>query len=65
LAKHLIAHGNPNPIRIANLFDAIAPHIAISANPLFFTNIILVTKSGIAEPTASTVIPATVSDIDR
>jgi hypothetical protein len=48
---------------MANLFDAMAPHIAISANPLFFTNIILVTKSGKAVPTASNVIPATVSDI--
>jgi hypothetical protein len=60
---HLIIQGKPNPTKIANLFDAMAPHIAISANPLFFTNIILVTKSGKAEPTASNVIPATVSDI--
>lgn len=60
---HLTNHGNPNPIKIANLFDAIAPQMLISAFEFFFFMMIaLVIMSGIAEPKDKIVIPATTSD---
>lgn len=58
----MINHGNPNPIKIANLFDAIAPQMLMSAFEFFFIMIALVIMSGMAEPKDKIVIPATTSD---